>query len=596
MLGRWLRAAGSPKYLRKVILAACAAAVIVTGGLTAFIVIRERTATIEHATIRQAETVSMFAAQTTRAFEAVDVLLNAIAFRIEQRGSVAAALQPEWLAMLQGELARLPHVRAITLVDHNGTVRHVIASADSAAPGDASTPTHRVGDSVSDHPYFTYHREQPDLALRVARSTVGGGQGSHLLVASRRVGRTAERFVGAAMVSIDPAFFAAIGETLALGDLGSLVVFSDDGDMIGRYPSARPLIGRSFADRPLFRTYLPRAQSGSYITPGDDRRGGRLATYQRVDGLPIVLSMSRGLNLILEPWRRFAITAGIALAMLLAVVALTTLAMLHMVRQIDAAEALAREARDAAERANRAKSSFLANMSHELRTPLNAVLGFSEIIETQMFGPVGHAKYGEYATLIRSSGQHLLAVVNNILDLAKVESGKWVLHREAVDLDLQIAEVVEILRNVAEKAGVALIEAVPTPVIADADPVVLRQMLINVAGNAIKFTPPGGSVTLSAEDGGTHCIIAIRDTGIGIKAADLERVMAPFEQAEIGAARRHKDTGLGLPLTKALAELHGGTFALASTPGVGTTVTITLPKAGAEAAPLPAAPPHQAAA
>ncbi|MBL8838791.1 MAG: hypothetical protein JNL66_21235, partial [Alphaproteobacteria bacterium] len=300
--------------------------------------------------------------------------------------------------MLQGELARLPHVRAITLVDHGGTVRHVIAGTDGAAPGEASTPTHSVGDSLADHGSFIYHRTRSDLALRVARSTVGGGRGSHLLVASRRVGRTEERFVGAAMVSIDPAFFAAIGETLALGDLGSLVVYSDDGDMIGRYPSARPLIGRSFADRPLFREYLPRAQSGSYITPGNDRRGSRLATYQRVDGLPIVLSMSRGLDLILEPWRRFAVTAGAALAMLLAIVALTAFAMLRMVHQIDTAQAEARGARDAAERANRAKSSFLANMSHELRTPLNAVLGFSEIIETQMFGPVGHAKYGEYAT------------------------------------------------------------------------------------------------------------------------------------------------------------------------------------------------------
>jgi two-component system cell cycle sensor histidine kinase PleC len=232
-----------------------------------------------------------------------------------------------------------------------------------------------------------------------------------------------------------------------------------------------------------------------------------------------------------------------------------------------------------AEGASQAKSEFLANMSHELRTPLNAINGFSEIMAGEMYGPLGDARYADYARDILMSGQHLLALINDILDMSKIEAGKMSLRFEATALEDIAADALRLVRNRAETAGLSLELDFPAAIPdVDVDYRAIKQVLLNLLSNAIKFTPRGGRVTVRAEDlMGERVRISVEDTGIGISPDDLERLARPFEQVESQHAKTQQGTGLGLALSKAFVEMHAGRLELASTPGQGTTVSFALP-------------------
>lgn len=247
-----------------------------------------------------------------------------------------------------------------------------------------------------------------------------------------------------------------------------------------------------------------------------------------------------------------------------------------MLLETSAAE---RAARERAEAADRTKSEFLATMSHELRTPLNAVIGFSDLIAEQRFGP-GDPRYIEYGRLIHNSGRHLLKIINDILDIAKLRSGHTELALEPIDPASAMREAFSILRQQAEAKGIAFScdAELHLPKIA-ADPTRLQQVLMNLLSNALKFTPAGGKVTMSARDDREGVTFEVADTGIGIAAADLPRALEPFGQIENTMTRTHEGTGLGLPLTKNLVELHGGGFRITSEPGAGTVVQVTFPYA-----------------
>ena len=236
-------------------------------------------------------------------------------------------------------------------------------------------------------------------------------------------------------------------------------------------------------------------------------------------------------------------------------------------------------AKEQAELANRAKSEFLANMSHELRTPLNAIIGFSEIMKDELSGPVNNPYYKEYVRDIYVSANHLLEVINDILDVSKVEAGKIELQETVVDLDNAIQSA---MRLVIERAGEAdvKIEFSPPPdlprLYADARRV--KQMLLNLLSNAVKFTPAGGRVTIETKTASDGITISVAATGIGIAEDKIAMVFTPFAQVDGSLKRKYEGTGLGLSLTKGLIEIHGGSIALESAPGQGTTVSLWFPR------------------
>lgn len=234
------------------------------------------------------------------------------------------------------------------------------------------------------------------------------------------------------------------------------------------------------------------------------------------------------------------------------------------------------ESKTKAEAESVAKSQFLANISHELRTPLNAIIGFSEIIKTEAKGPIGVPEYLAYIIDINNSGSHLLSLINDILDYSKAEADKLVVDKVEIDVRKMVATSLRLVQPRAETAKVELKEELPQGnVVLITDPKRLKQVLLNLLSNSVKFTPEGGSVTLSLTTSDTELFLQVKDTGIGIAAQDISKAMASFGQVDSKLSRKYEGTGLGLPLSKKLVELMGGKFLLESELGFGTTVTIT---------------------
>jgi len=237
------------------------------------------------------------------------------------------------------------------------------------------------------------------------------------------------------------------------------------------------------------------------------------------------------------------------------------------------------KARDLAESANRAKSEFLANMSHELRTPLNAIIGFSEIMESGVMGPIEDPRYNDYVHSINESGNHLLSLINDILDLSTIEVGKAVLVEEKLDLVATIESCLMLVREQAGNKDLALVSELPPrfpPFLGDRRR--LKQIFINILQNAVKFTPQDGTVTVTlAHEPGAPVHVTIKDTGIGMSAENIPRALERFSQIETGLERRYEGTGLGLPLARALAKLHDGDIEIESNEGKGTAVRVILP-------------------
>jgi nitrogen-specific signal transduction histidine kinase len=239
-----------------------------------------------------------------------------------------------------------------------------------------------------------------------------------------------------------------------------------------------------------------------------------------------------------------------------------------------------------AEAANRAKSRFLANMSHELRTPLNAIIGFAEVIHNQFKGPVGNPQYIDFARAIHESGRHLVGIINDILDLSKVEEGKLDLEEDSVNLPAAVERITRLMRQGIDSAGLELsITLAPDlpEVLGDARK--LDQVLLNIMSNAVKFTPSGGHISIAAQRNAGGIALIVADTGVGISEDELAEVLKPFVQGRDSERRLVRGTGLGLPLADQMMKMHGGSMSLASRRGEGTVVTLQLPTARLLAAP-----------
>ncbi|NWG46935.1 MAG: HAMP domain-containing histidine kinase, partial [Alphaproteobacteria bacterium] len=236
-----------------------------------------------------------------------------------------------------------------------------------------------------------------------------------------------------------------------------------------------------------------------------------------------------------------------------------------------------------AEAASQVKAEFLSHMSHELRTPLNAIIGFSELMTGELYGPLGHPKYAEYASDIRDSGHRLLEMIDRILELATLETGRMPLAREAVDLNAVLSEFAALIRTRIAESGLTLRQRIdPLPPL-EGDRRALTQVLLHLVSNAIRYTPRGGTVTLGARSAGGRVVLTVSDTGIGIAPEDLARIGRPFEQFGPRNERDRPGLGLGLALSRLLVEAHGGQLEVRSRLGSGTQVRVSLPLARARA-------------
>jgi signal transduction histidine kinase len=315
-----------------------------------------------------------------------------------------------------------------------------------------------------------------------------------------------------------------------------------------------------------------------------DRNGMIVAEVSRASaGIAAAASMSEAEAL--KDWRALAATQALALFIRsLFVVGVGW----FLVRQLRWREAMERElvaAKNKAESASRAKSEFLANMSHELRTPLNAIIGFAEIIKVRALGPASE-RYPEYAGDIYNSGTHLLSLINDILNLSKLEAGKFQLQEQTVDLAIAVESCMRLIETQAHQSDIRLsVSLDPEALFIRADERRLRQILINLLSNAVKFTPEGGSVNVRSARRNGGLAISVSDTGIGMAPEDIPKALAPFGQIERKVRRKQEGTGLGLPLAKQFVELHGGTFAIDSKLNGGTTVTFLLPPSRMMASP-----------
>jgi PAS domain S-box-containing protein len=255
-----------------------------------------------------------------------------------------------------------------------------------------------------------------------------------------------------------------------------------------------------------------------------------------------------------------------------------TIAVLRDISQRKEQELEMKAARERAEAANRAKSVFLANMSHELRTPLNAIIGFSDMMRQKMFGPLGAGRYDDYAALIHDSGQLLLDLISDLLDMAKIEAGKADLHYEPIDVKSAIDDCLRLVQTRASNNGVEISLSLPNHRLAlTADRRAVKQVLLNLLSNAVKFTMEGGKILVSAAEADGIVTLHVRDNGIGIPASDLPRLGRPFEQVCADPMLAKAGTGLGLALVRALVNQHGGTMRIESEEGLGTDVTVTFP-------------------
>ncbi len=446
--------------------------------------------------------------------------------------------------------------------------------------------------NLRDREYFQAHVARDTGQMFISKPLVGRGSGRWTIELSRRINKPDGSFGGVLVVALDPQYLANFYKTIDIGRHGLVSIIGLDGTVRARATGdGDTAIGQDLRKAGLWAA-LAKSPDGHYEEPSVIGGLFRLFNYRSLAEYPlvVVVGLARDDQLAASDDRRVLLVAAV-LAISLVLAASAGLLIRQLGLQAATETALRRRekelmaSRNEADLANRAKSEFLANMSHELRTPLNAIIGFSEVIMSGAFGPAGSPKYLEYARDINRSGNHLLDMIAGILDMSKIEAGRYEMAAE----DIELAPIVEFcLRLVADRAAaerISLTHLIPSDLPKlHADERALRQILLNLLSNAVKFTRPGGRVGVSAAPDGQGMIsLAVTDTGIGIAPADVATVLEPFRQ--VGGAFHHpqEGTGLGLAITKRLVELHGGSLRIESQPGQGTTVTVTVPMAVAAA-------------
>ena len=447
---------------------------------------------------------------------------------------------------------------------------------------------------LGDREHFRAHVASDTGRMFISKPMVDRVSGLWSIQLSRRINRPDGSFGGVMLVALDPQYLSNFYKTIDIGPHGVVSIAGLDGFIrIRATGDGGTAIGQDLRHAHLWSA-LAKSADGQFEEPSFTDGRIRLFNYRSLTEYPLVVAVGVARDDVLAVYRdrrRMLVAAALAISLVFATAAGLLLRQLGL--QLETQAALRRReqelmaSRNEADLANRAKSEFLANMSHELRTPLNAIIGFSEVIASGAFGPTGSPKYLEYARDINRSGKHLLDMIAGILDMSKIEAGRYEMTLE----DIELAPVVEFcLRLVADRAAaerISLTSLIPPSLPRlRADERALKQILLNLLSNAVKFTPAGGRVGVSAEfDGDAMISVTVTDTGIGIDPADVAIVLEPFRQVGRGFSRPQEGTGLGLAITKRLVELHGGSLRITSQPGQGTTVAVTVPIAVADERP-----------
>jgi signal transduction histidine kinase len=504
-----------------------------------------------------------------RTMETVDLSLRIV---LEEIGSDGVKTAAERRRLLAERVRRSPQITALAIVGADGRVQSSSGALAKSPP------------DVSRRSYFTAARNNGLLQFTVEEEPRAGERPR--VFASRRFDRADGRFAGVVVATLSTDHMQQFFSTLHVGAAGIIALSTTDGIMLVSQPSAVGAVGENLAASPLFREWLPWASSGVFTMRYAIDGLLRIVGYQRVERLPLVVQVALARDDVLANWRH---TTRIQTAVALVILALAALAAYLLNRELQGrllahhqlrkTNGALETARLAAEESSRVKSQFMAKMSHELRTPLNAVIGYSEILLEDAKAKGRADQVGDLRR-INSAGQHLLSLVNDVLDVSEIEVGRLELEDDEVALAKLIDDCEGAIVRRVEAADLTLMTALPPePQILLGDARRLRQIVLNLLSNAVKFTPRGGGITLSVTvnaDGGLD--ITVVDTGIGMKPEEIPHALEPFRQLDDGLNRRYEGTGLGLPLARHLAELHGGSLRIESAPDQGTKAIFTLPR------------------
>jgi signal transduction histidine kinase len=569
--------------MRRRITVICGLIVVATALLVSFVVDNQRQVALGHARDETMNYSAAFEEQIGRVMHGVSAASEVLKKRIEAEG--AAFDLSQWAKYAPDFAASSIEVSII------GADGRLLATSLDRDPKPFD---------LSDREHFRVQRDNPDLGLFVGRPVRGRISNRISIQVTRRLEAPGGGFGGVLVFSLYPEFLTSLHQKIQLGRQGIVTLAGLDGIVRARFTAfgepdpinfgSSIVSSRALADAAT-------ASEGAYESVSVIDGVLRLYHWRRIEGYPLLVVVGLGRAEVLSSAQMNAkmivglgagaIVLAIAMALLLrrenfrSEAQEIRLTAQNYERQFANQEL--RRSHGELVASNSAKSVFLANMSHELRTPLNAIIGFSEIIREKLFGD-DLARYVEYAGHIHFSAVHFLRIINDILDISKIEAGKLELDEAEVSLDGLLATSIQTVTPQAGRGKVAL--QVDNPlgdVRFRCDETRIRQVLINLLSNAVKFTPPGGSVTVhTGFSEGAELRLWIADTGIGMSEEEVGMALQPFQQVDHGLAKRYDGTGLGLPLAVRLTELHGGRLQVASRPALGTCVTLSFPSGRAD--------------